>query len=137
MCQSNFGGQVTSSSSLSSKQHSHNIHTCCSWEKWEKKTHQSGQLLRRKKKNKTKPKQSKIKIRYYLEICPVLGQKCSSSVCSQLALNLGVQGKVALPALPNVRQWGGPGTALGADNMCRLRHVCSLPTPRPASLGFL
>lgn len=96
-----------------------------------RKTHQSGQLL-------IKNTQSGIKIRYYLEICPILGQKRSSSVCSQPALSLeeGGQGKAAQPALPNARQRGGPGTAPRVDNTFRLRHVCSLPTPRPASVGF-
>lgn len=111
MYQNNFGCQVTSSSSLSSEQHCHNIHIMLSVTP----THHS---QGKQEKNPSvwaapyKKSQSEIKIRYYLEICPVLGQKRSSSVCSQQAsseLGRGSQGKAALPALPNAGQRGGPG----------------------------
>lgn len=89
-----------------------------------RKTHQSGQLL-------TKNTQSEIKIRYYLEICPVLGQKRSSSASSQLALSLeeGGQGKAALPALPKACSEEAP--ALLPVLVTRSDSDMSIPCPHP------
>lgn len=111
--------------------------SCCQWplpithRGKGRKPHQSGQLL-------TKNTQSEIKIRYLRSTLSLGRNVHPLSVHSKQALSLeeGREGKAALPALPNARQRGGPGAAPGVDNTFRLRHVCSLPTPRPASVSF-